>query len=140
MFNVAHVLSPSTLTALATHFRGLNPKLFGGASRGSIAAGKRIYEEVLPASNVPACSWRRAQRIRRSKIRHYTLRHNEKYEEMCCHYFVALSRQVVSWKIAMPQTKFGTHLATEFNGDSKSRSLAVHRCAELFSASRFLRT
>jgi cytochrome c553 len=56
MFNVAHVLSPSMLTALATHFRGLNPKPFGGAPRGSIAAGKRIYEEGLPDSNVPACS------------------------------------------------------------------------------------
>src|SRR6202142_253604 len=56
MFNVAHVLSPSMLTALATHFRGLNPKPFGGAPRGSIALGKRIYEEGLPESNVPACS------------------------------------------------------------------------------------
>ena len=56
MFNVAHVLSPSMLTALATHFRGLNPKPFGGAPRGSIATGKRIYEEGLPEANVPACS------------------------------------------------------------------------------------
>jgi cytochrome c553 len=56
MFNVAHVLSPSMLTALATHFRGLNPKPFGGAPRGSIVLGKRIYEEGLPESNVPACS------------------------------------------------------------------------------------
>ena len=56
MFNVAHVLSPSMLTALATHFRGLNPKPFGGAPRGSIATGKRIYEEGLPESNVAACS------------------------------------------------------------------------------------
>ncbi len=56
MFNVAHVLSPSMLTALATHFRGLNPKPFGGAPRGSIATGKRIFEEGLPESNVPACS------------------------------------------------------------------------------------
>ena len=31
MFNVAHVLSPSMLTALATHFRDLDPKPFGGA-------------------------------------------------------------------------------------------------------------
>jgi cytochrome c553 len=61
MFNVAHVLSPSMLTALATHFRGFNPEPFGGAPRRSIAAGKRIYEEGLPESNVPACSsWRRA--------------------------------------------------------------------------------
>jgi cytochrome c553 len=56
MFNVAHVLSPSMLTALAAHFKNLNPKPFGGAPRGSIATGKRIFEEGLPESNVPACS------------------------------------------------------------------------------------
>ena len=56
MFNVAHVLSPPMLTALATHFRNLDPKPFGGAPRGSIATGKRIYEEGLPEANVPACS------------------------------------------------------------------------------------
>jgi cytochrome c553 len=56
MFNVAHVLSPSMLTALAMHFRNLDPKPFGGAPRGSIATGKRIYEEGLPEANVPACS------------------------------------------------------------------------------------
>jgi len=56
MFNVAHVLSPSMLTALAAHFRNLNPGPSGGAPRGSIATGKRIFEEGLPESNVPACS------------------------------------------------------------------------------------
>ena len=56
MFNVAHVLSPSMLTALATHFKNLDPKPFGGAPRGSIATGKKIFEEGLPESNVPACS------------------------------------------------------------------------------------
>lgn len=56
MFNVAHVLSPSMLTALAAHFRNLDPKPFGGAPRGSMATGKKIYEEGLPEANVPACS------------------------------------------------------------------------------------
>jgi cytochrome c553 len=56
MRNVAHVLSPSMVTALAQHFHNLNPPPFGGAPRGSIATGKRIYEEGLPESNVPACS------------------------------------------------------------------------------------
>jgi cytochrome c553 len=56
MRNVAHVLSPSMITALAMHFKNLNPKPFGGAPRGSIATGKRIYEEGLPEANVPACS------------------------------------------------------------------------------------
>jgi cytochrome c553 len=56
MRNVAHVLSPSMVTALAQHFHNLNPPSFGGAPRGSIATGKKIYEEGLPESNVPACS------------------------------------------------------------------------------------
>jgi cytochrome c553 len=56
MFNVAHALSPSMLTALATHFRDLNPKPVGGASRDLAAAGKRIYEEGVPSANVPACA------------------------------------------------------------------------------------
>jgi cytochrome c553 len=56
MFNVAHVLSPSMLTALATHFRDLNPKPLGGAPRELVATGKKIYEEGVPAANVPPCS------------------------------------------------------------------------------------
>ena len=56
MRNVAHVLSPSMVTALANHFKHLNPPPFGGAPRGAIATGKKIYEEGLPESNVPACS------------------------------------------------------------------------------------
>ena len=56
MQNVAHVLSPSMVSALATHFRNLDPKPIGGAPRASSGVGKRIYEEGLPESNVPACS------------------------------------------------------------------------------------
>jgi len=56
MRNVAHVLSPSMIAALARHFHDLNPPPFGGGPRGSIATGKRIYEEGLPEANVPACS------------------------------------------------------------------------------------
>jgi cytochrome c553 len=56
MRNVAHVLNPPMITALAHHFRNLNPPPFGGAPRGAIATGKRIYEEGLPEANVPACS------------------------------------------------------------------------------------
>ncbi len=47
---------PVDATAMATHFRGLNSKPFGGAPRGSLGLGKKIYEEGLPESNVPACS------------------------------------------------------------------------------------
>jgi len=56
MFNVAHVLSPSMISALANHFHHLNPAPFGGAPHGAVAQGKRIFEEGLPESNVPACS------------------------------------------------------------------------------------
>jgi cytochrome c553 len=55
MANVAHALSPSMLSALAHHFRALDPPPLGGRGPGS-AMGKRIYEEGLPESNVPACS------------------------------------------------------------------------------------
>jgi len=56
MQNVAHVLSPSMVAALATHFKNLDPKPIGGAPRGSLALGKRIFEEGLPDANVPACA------------------------------------------------------------------------------------
>jgi cytochrome c553 len=56
MANVAHALSPSMLSALARHFRDLNPPPLGGGSRADIATGKRIFEEGLPESNFPACS------------------------------------------------------------------------------------
>jgi cbb3-type cytochrome c oxidase subunit III len=57
MANVAHVLSPSMVSELARYFRELNPPpLGGGGSSSAIATGKRIFDEGLPESNVPACS------------------------------------------------------------------------------------
>jgi cytochrome c553 len=56
MANVAHVLSPSMVSALASHFKNLNPPPIGGGPRSTTALGTRIYEEGLPESNVPACS------------------------------------------------------------------------------------
>ena len=57
MFNVAHVLSPAMLDALATNFQNLNPKpLASPAPKELIAAGKKIYEEGLPNSDVPPCA------------------------------------------------------------------------------------
>ena len=56
MFNVAHVLSPSMVAALAAHFRDLNPKPLGGAPKELLAAGKTIYEEGVPGADVPACA------------------------------------------------------------------------------------
>ncbi len=56
MANVAHSLSSPMLSALAEHFRKLNPRPLGGAPRNHFELGKKIYEEGLPDSNVPACS------------------------------------------------------------------------------------
>ncbi len=56
MFNVAHVLTPSMLTALAKHFMDLNPKPLGGAPKELVAAGKQIYEEGVPGTDIPACA------------------------------------------------------------------------------------
>jgi cytochrome c553 len=57
MFNVAHVLSPAMLDALTTSFHNLDPKpLVGPAPKDVVAAGKKIYEEGLPNSDVPPCA------------------------------------------------------------------------------------
>ena len=56
MFNVAHVLSPSMLTALGAHFKDLNPKPLGGAPKELVAAGKKIYEDGVPSAEVPPCA------------------------------------------------------------------------------------
>ena len=55
MYLVARSLNPAILSALAAHFRDLDTKPLGGAPRGLVAAGKQIYEEGVPESNVPAC-------------------------------------------------------------------------------------
>jgi cytochrome c553 len=56
MFNVAHVLSPPMLTALSTYFQELNPKPLGGGPKEFAAAGKKIYEEGVPSTEVPPCA------------------------------------------------------------------------------------
>ena len=56
MFNVAHALSPSVISALAASFRELNPAPIGGAPRQLVAAGKSIYEDGVPDANVAACA------------------------------------------------------------------------------------
>ena len=56
MFEVAHSLSPEMLTALATHFRDLNPKPLGGAPTELVATGKKIFQEGVPDAKVPACA------------------------------------------------------------------------------------
>jgi cytochrome c553 len=56
MFNVAHALSPSMITALAASFRQLNPPPLGGGPRQSVAEGKRIFEDGVPQANIAACA------------------------------------------------------------------------------------
>jgi cytochrome c553 len=56
MFNVAHVLSPPMVAALAAHFKDLNPKPLGGGPKELAAEGKKIYDEGMPGADIPACS------------------------------------------------------------------------------------
>lgn len=56
MFNVAHVLSPSMVTALAAYFKDLDPKPLRGAPTQLAADGEKIYQEGIPGTDVPACA------------------------------------------------------------------------------------
>jgi len=56
MFNVAHTLSPSMISALAANFRELNPKPLGGGPKPLVAAGRRIFEDGVPDANIAACA------------------------------------------------------------------------------------
>jgi cytochrome c553 len=56
MFNVAHVLSPSMVTGLAAYFKNLDPKPLGGSPRELAAAGKRIYQQGIAGTDIPACA------------------------------------------------------------------------------------
>jgi cytochrome c553 len=60
MYNVARVLSPDMRAALATHFSGLRaPPLRGGprefTAEDLVAEGRTIFEEGVPARDVPPC-------------------------------------------------------------------------------------
>jgi cytochrome c553 len=56
MFNVAHVLDPEMVKALAAHFKNLNPKPLGDGTKSFAADGKKIYQEGVPSANVPPCA------------------------------------------------------------------------------------
>jgi cytochrome c553 len=56
MFKVAHSLDPDTLPALAQHFAELSPKPVGGAPSELVEAGKKIFEQGVPETNVPPCT------------------------------------------------------------------------------------
>lgn len=56
MFNVAHALSPAMVSALAAHFRSLNPAPIGGAPTGLVAEGRKIFQDGVPDANIAACA------------------------------------------------------------------------------------
>jgi cytochrome c553 len=56
MFNVAHVLSPAMVSALAANFHDLNPAPIGGAPRQLAGEGKKIFEDGVPDANIAACA------------------------------------------------------------------------------------
>jgi cytochrome c553 len=56
MFNVAHVLGPEMVKALAAYFKDLNPPPLGGGPRDSVAEGKKIYQDGIPSAEVPPCA------------------------------------------------------------------------------------
>ena len=51
-----HGVSPAMRAALADHFQDLDPSPIGHAPSELAAAGKKLYEEGAPDSNVPACA------------------------------------------------------------------------------------
>jgi cytochrome c553 len=55
MFNVAHVLSPDMVRAIAQNFHDLNPDPLGGAPKGLAAEGRKLFEAGLPP-DVPPCA------------------------------------------------------------------------------------
>jgi cytochrome c553 len=56
MLNVAHVLSPSMITALATNFQSFNPRPLGGAPRELVTEGRQIFQDGVPDANIAACA------------------------------------------------------------------------------------
>jgi cytochrome c553 len=56
MFNVAHVLDPEMVKALAAYFKNLDPKPLGGGPKSIAPEGRKIYEEGVSSANVPPCA------------------------------------------------------------------------------------
>ena len=56
MSNVAHVLKPAMISALAAKFHALNPRPIGGAPRRHVAEGRQIFQNGVPDMNVAACA------------------------------------------------------------------------------------
>jgi len=56
MYQVARVLSPAMMTALARDFRALNPRPLGDAPRKLVGTGEQIFQNGVPDDNVAACA------------------------------------------------------------------------------------
>jgi cytochrome c553 len=56
MANVAHVLSPGMIAAIAEHFHSLDPEPLRGGPRQLAAAGRKIFEDGVPDANIAACA------------------------------------------------------------------------------------
>ncbi len=56
MANVAHVLRPDMIDAIAAHFHQLHPASIGGEPKRLVAAGRAIFENGVPQDNVAACA------------------------------------------------------------------------------------
>lgn len=56
MFNVAHALKPSMVSALAADFQALNPPPIGGAPKERVAEGRKIFQDGVPDANIAACA------------------------------------------------------------------------------------
>jgi cytochrome c553 len=51
-----HGLSPALRTAVAAHFRSLDPRPFGRAPKRLAGTGQTIYDDGVPEANIPACA------------------------------------------------------------------------------------
>jgi cytochrome c553 len=51
-----HGMNPTMRMALAAHFREAHPAPFGGSLRHGAASGRRIFDDGVPAANIPACA------------------------------------------------------------------------------------
>ena len=56
MSNVAHVLRPGMIDAIASYFHRLNPPPIGGEPKRLVAAGRSIFENGVPQSDIAACA------------------------------------------------------------------------------------
>lgn len=56
MSNVAHVLRPALIAALAAKFHSFDAKPLGGAPAGLAARGEKIFQDGVPDANIAACA------------------------------------------------------------------------------------